>query len=236
MTLLDALNEPQDESVQQNGQLGLDGQDDGSAVKTQPGADDRPPKHYTQEEWDTREQAYLATRTKADRAVSQARKAMAEQALLQQIDNAEREHEEEDRRAVDYGEITQEQAKQRQGQRQEQVRQGMQSHHAMLQSQAQFQQLETEAGMLAREVTAARLAKEFGVDENALLSDKTLTTGERMLSKAERLSLDRDRAELKGSETFDSGQSGTSRRSINSMSPEEKIGWALAHPPKRQAR
>jgi hypothetical protein len=228
-----ALNESQEEIAQSAPQPGTSDQVNGTVVEPQPGVDGVSVNTYTQEEWDSREKTHIEERANADRQVNQARQTIADSALRQQIAIAEAQYQARDRQAVDDGEITESQAQQRQQTRYQQWQEERTRQQTVTRDKAEHAKLVAESEEMARWKTADLLSKEHGVDMAVLLSDKSLTSGEKMEIKAQRLALDRERAGLKGFESYDSGQVGTSRSSLDSMSPEEKIAWALAHPPKR---
>jgi len=187
-------------------------------------------RKYTQAEWSEREAA-------KDREIAQHRQAMTQLYMQQQIAQAqaaEAQAQATDRQAVDEGEITASEAAQRQQQRQ----QAVQQQQVQRQQMAAAQQVMAQAEQAGRILAAQDFSKQYEIDATELLSDKSLTSPAMMEAKAAKLALEKTRGELKaaktGPETFDSGQVGSVGVSIASMSPEEKISWALNHPPRRK--
>ena len=138
-----------------------------------------------------------------------------------------------DARLVEDGDLTQEAANERARTRQV----NMQQAQSIQQREAQLQQAYGQAEDSLRIVAADELAKEHGVELKALLVDPNMTP-QQMESKARELALDKREDALKKSETFDGGggASGAGSGSIANMSAEEKIAYALAHPPKAAKR
>lgn len=176
---------------------------------------------YTQEEWSKRESA-------KDRENAQLRQALEQQTLQHQIELEETK----DQRAVENGDLTEEQASQKKQQRYQAVQQTIareQENEIHRRAQAH-----TEEGL--RILAAQEMAKDYGVDALELIKDKTLVSPVLMDAKAAKLAWDKTKAELRAAkeapETFDSGLQGTTGPSLDKMSGEEKVLYALKHPQK----
>ena len=72
-------------------------------------------------------------------------------------------------------------------------------------------------------------AKEFGVDSDALMDDKGITSPDEMKLKARELSLDSREANTTGTERFDSGQRGATSSDLDNMSALEKVRSGLSN-------
>jgi hypothetical protein len=227
-------NEPQVEITPASPQPGSENQVvEQPSADTQPGAEGMPQKTYSQEEWNAREKTTTESRATSDKQMSLARALVAENAMRQQIREAENQAQAKDRQEVEDGEITQGQAQQRQQTRYQGWQQEIMRRQTVAQDQAEHVKLVAENEDMARVRTADLLAKDHGVEMDVLLADKSLTTGPAMEIKARELAIDKKMAELKGFESFDSGQSGGSGVSVANMSALEKISYGVAHPPKR---
>jgi len=196
----------------------------------QPGAETVAERTYTQAEWSKRESA-------KDREIAQYRQAYAQQAMQQQIAQAqavEAQAQAQDRQAVDDGEITASEAAQNQQRRQQEAQQ----EHLRQQQLAVAQRTLEQAEQAGRIMAAQDFSKKYEIDLSELLGDESLTTPTLMEAKAAKVALEKARGELKaaktGAETFDSGQVGSVGVNLDKLSPEEKIAYGLAHPPKRQ--
>jgi hypothetical protein len=203
------------------------------AGDAQPETENQPVKTYSQEEYDARERVHVDARANTDRQLSQARQMVAENALRQQIANAEDGYAAQDRQAVNDGDMNEGQLEQRRQQRQSGYQDFVANQYAQANDRASLDRLKAEGEGTARLIVAQNLASEHGVDMVTLFKDRTLKTGEAMEVKAQKLALEKERAELKGTETFDSGQRGAPSTVIANMSPQEKIAYGVAHPPKR---
>jgi hypothetical protein len=234
MVMVGEQSQPQEETTQPVTQPGQNDQVAEQTAEFRPEAEKPASKTYSQEEWDVREHAVTEARANSDKQVAQARKIVAEAALRQQINESEAQHVAWDRQAVEEGEITEAQVRQRQQSRLAGWKQEFNNRRQVAKAQADHQEMEVETQALARTLLAHKLAKDHGIAASLLLADQTLTSGEAMENKARSLNLDKREAEMKGSETFDSGQVGSRGVQIDSMSPEKKISWALAHPTKRR--
>ena len=204
---------------------------DGGAGAPKGGPETPTPRTYTQEEWQARESA-------KDKEAAHARQMAARLALDLQAardENAESQRVIEDVRAVERGDLTEDEATQRSRQRMEDIRTASQRQRER-QAHAQLMAHGEEVG---RAVAAEDLSKEYGVDAVALLNDPALADPTQMRSKARELAADKREEALKarenGDETYDGGGGGGGggRANIDSMTPEGKIAYALAHPPKR---
>jgi hypothetical protein len=225
---------PQEESSQELiVQPGPEDQVGEVSVGTPPEVGVQSARTYTQEEWDTQQRANSEWRANGDRQIAEARHVAAEMSMREQIAQSEAQAAAYDRQSIADGDITPNEAEQRQQQRQHGVQQAVSQYRATVQARADNDSMRAETNNMARMKVADLLAKEHGVEMEALLSDRTLTTGEGMEMKARELSVHKRETKLKGAETFDSGQRGAVPGNINAMSPEEKINWALAHPSKR---
>jgi hypothetical protein len=229
----EGLVQSQEESTELNIQPGPMDQVADAADEASPETEAKPSATYTQEQWDLREKEMTEARARYDRSTAQARQAMAEAAMQQQIIDAEHQAQAEDRQAVDDGEISESTARQRQRQRQNGLQQRIAEYQANVQQQAQHTAIAQQGESTARFLVAANLAKEHGVEVETLLNDKALNSGELMEIKAKELALTKRESALKGTERFDSGLGGSAPRPLDDMSPEEKISYGVAHPPKR---
>ena len=192
-----------------------------------PGAEQEPQeRQYTQKEWSEREAA-------KDREIAGIRRVLVQQALRAESERRageEAQAQAQVRQAVDAGEITESEARERlQGRQRE-----LQHEQYLRQQMAAVQGMQAQGEQLGRVLAAQDFAKRYEVDAEVLIRDKSLTTPHSMEAKAAQLALEKVRAELKAvrqpAETFDSGQVGSAGASIDSMSPEEKIRWGLDHP------
>lgn len=234
--VLEGLVQPQDGSTQGVNQPGPGDQVSDPSREAQPGAEEQSPNTFSQEEWDYREKAYIQQRANSDRQMAAQQNIIASGAMQQQIDEIERGHSAQDQQQISDGEITPEQAHQKQQNRFFGYQQQIGQRRASAQVQADHNRLEFETESMARTQVAFKLAEKYGVDAAVLESDMSLTTGPAMEVKADRLALDKERAGLKGTETFNSGQTGAKGAAISNMSPQEKISHGLAHPPRRGPR
>ena len=172
-----------------------------------------------------------------DQHLNQARQLLARQALDREIAEAEAiegQFQAQDRVAVDNGEMTARDAAQRSRQRQEQARQEQDRKRSVQQQVRELAALRGRMEMDAKPVVAADIAKKYGIDAEALLVDPSITNWQTMEFKARELALEKREAALKGRDTFDSGQTGVTRHSVDEMSPMEKITYGLAHPPRKR--
>jgi hypothetical protein len=230
----EAIVESQAEPTQQVEQPGTSDQVVGPVVEdVLSETESSPLSTHTQAEWDEREYAIAAQRATSDRQVAQARQAIAQRDMERQITESERGHQDRDRRAVDDGEITESQLSQRRQEREIGWTQQIAFQKQVAQDKAEHYKLVTENEAQARIQVAGLLAKDHGVDTATLLNDKSLISAGQMANRARELALDKRDADLKGKETFDAGQLGAKGISLADMTPEEKIGWGVSHPPKR---
>ncbi len=190
------------------------------------------PRAYTEEEWAARESA-------KDKEVAGLRQMAVRLALdlqSQKAENTEAQFKAEDARAVENGDITEGEAAQRVRQRADDAK-TVAERQAGLQG---YQRLMAHGEEVGRLTAAEDFGREFGVDPKELLEDKVLTTPDAMRLKAQELALDKREAAVKekeiGPETFDGGGGGGVSGGVNvdGLSPEEKITWALAHPPRKR--
>ena len=148
--------------------------------------------------------------------------------------NAEALRRAEDARAVENGDITEEEAAQRGRQRADDTKTAAE-RNANLQG---YQRLMAHGEEVGRLTAAHDYAAEFGVDAKELLEDQTLITPNAMRLKARELALEKREAAFKeketGPETFDGGGGAGvgGGVALDSLDPEAKIRWALDHPPK----
>jgi hypothetical protein len=221
--------EPQPQDAVLEG-LELDGASQSPQAEPEPeghqqGAEQQSGRTYTQAEWSARESA-------KDKEISETRRqllTLAQQVEQDRVEQMELGYRTADARAVDDGEITQSEAAQRQQLRYSDAR----DQATRTRERTAHQQMMVEGEAWARFRVAEELAKQFGVDAKVLTEDQSLQSGPAMEMKARELALDKREAELKGTETYDAGQpGGRPGVGFDSMSPEDKIGWALDHPPK----
>ena len=190
------------------------------------------PRTYTQEEWSARESA----KDKESASLRQMASRFALELQAERAQAAENQHRAADARAVDNGDITEDEAAQRGRQRVADA-QVAAERQAGLQG---YQRLMAHGEEVGRLTAAEDFAREFGVDAKELLEDKALTTPDAMRLKARELALEKREAAFKeretGPESFDGGGGGGIGAGmggvIANMDPEEKIRWALDHPPK----
>jgi hypothetical protein len=234
MVMVGEQSQPQEETTQPVTQPGQNDQVAEQTAEFRPEAEKPASKTYSQEDWDAREKAVTEARANSDRQVAQARQLVADGALRQQISAAEAQYGARDRQAVEDGEITESQVQQRKQSRLAGYQQEIERQKQAAAARAEHQQLVEANEGLARTQVAHIIAKEHGVEASVLLADKALTSGEAMEHKARSIALDKREAEMKGAETFDAGQVGSRGVQIDSMSPENKIAWALSHPTKRR--
>ena len=171
-----------------------------------------------------------------DTEISQYRQAYAQQAFQQEIARVqaiEAQYQAQDRKAVEEGDLTSSDMALRQQQRQQAAYQ----NQVRQQQMAVANQVTAEAEQYGRVLAARDLGEKYKVDPADLLSDKGLTLFPLMEAKAAKMALEKTQGQLRAAqqfpETFDAGMVGNVGASTDSMSPEEKISHALAHPPKR---
>lgn len=182
---------------------------------TEPQKPAAPEKTYTQAELDKARAEATATK---DREIAQHRQALAQVAMerqIEQIQAAEAIAQARDARALENGEITEEQAVERRQGRYAAVQKRFADQQAARQSEQEIRReaegvaaMRAEGTSLGRALAANDLAKEYGVDAKELLADASLTTPQLMENKALKIANAALRAQP---EKFDSGQpSGTS--------------------------
>ena len=231
---LEAESQSQGESNQQVMESGpIEGQTTESTGEFQPGAE-QSQATYSQADWDKREQVHAERQARSDQQVNQSRAMTANAAMQAQIQSIESKYQAQDQQHIEDGTITLQQANQRSQQRQQKYQQTVAQQQQNAQTSANYAEMSMATNEMARERVADLLAKEHGVDFKALVSDKSLTSGEAMEIKAQRMALDKERAAMQGTETFDAGQKGNARVSVANMSPQEKISYALTHPQRRR--
>jgi hypothetical protein len=217
---------------------------DGAREEPQPGAgnDDAPgagagsevvePRTYSEGEWKAQQSAL--DKQVADQRNINGRLAMEIAAMrVQGAENAARAA---DLRAVEDGDLTEQQAEYQQRTRQAAGRQAQEFEQKEAQLRSAYVQTEDSLRMVA----AFELAKEHGIEAKDLLEDPTITP-EQMELKAERLALDKEKVALRASgpaEVFDGGGGGpgAGSGSIANMSPEAKIAYGIMHPPRSTKR
>lgn len=190
------------------------------------------PRTYSTVEWDTRE-------SKKDKEVAGFRDMAASLALRLQAEQAQAAEAKlvtADARAVDNGDLSEDEARQRAVQRVDDretaaTRETERRAHTAMMAQSE------QAGWAT---AIYDLGNEFGVDMKELAAGTTstsITPGELRL-KARELALDKREAAFKEKETvpetFDGGGGGGvgAGGAFDNMTGDEKIRWALAHPPK----
>ena len=231
---LEAESQSQGESNQQVMESGpIEGQTTESTGEFQPGAE-QSQATYSQADWDKREQVHAERQARSDQQVNQSRAMTANAAMQAQIQSIESKYQAQDQQHIEDGTITLQQANQRAEKRLQKYQQGVAQQQQNAQTSANYAEMSMATNEMARERVADLLAKEHGVDFKALVTDKSLTSGEAMEIKAQRMALDKERAAMQGTETFDAGQKGNARVSVANMSPQEKISYALTHPPRRR--
>ena len=231
---LEAESQSQGESNQQVMESGpIEGQTTESTGEFQPGAE-QSQATYSQADWDKREQVHAERQARSDQQVNQSRAMTANAAMQAQIQSIESKYQAQDQQHIEDGTITLQQANQRSQQRQQKYQQTVAQQQQNAQTSANYAEMSMATNEMARERVADLLAKEHGVDFKALVTDKSLTSGEAMEIKAQRMALDKERAAMQGTETFDAGQKGNARVSVANMSPQEKISYALTHPQRRR--
>ena len=231
---LEAESQSQGESNQQVMESGpIEGQTTESTGEFQPGAE-QSQATYSQADWDKREQVHAERQARSDQQVNQSRAMTANAAMRAQIQSVESKYQAQDQQHIEDGTITLQQANQRAEKRLQKYQQGVAQQQQNAQTSANYAEMSMATNEMARERVADLLAKEHGVDFKALVTDKSLTSGEAMEIKAQRMALDKERAAMQGTETFDAGQKGNARVSVANMSPQEKISYALTHPQRRR--
>jgi len=210
-------------------------------AETQPGAETEP-RAYTQEEVSRMQAA-------SDQENARLRRTLAERDLRREME--ERGAEEarlraEEARAVQDGDMTEAEARQNQQRRHEDFVRGQERRRQVAAADQMITLAETEIGPLAQAyIEALEVAKEDGLSRfetmelfNEILKDERFTKPEQLTKKIQNIRLKRRDAALKAAkqkpETFDSGQMGSTGASVDSMSPTEKIAWALEHPPRKK--
>lgn len=160
-----------------------------------------------------------------DREIAQLRQAQ-EQARIDQMLNQmvaqEREAEGRDRRKVDEGLITEDEARERQQVRIEQARVYFESQKL----QRERAELDVERAKDGKRMMAEDLGQEFGIDYKLLLSDPSLTDQVKMLRKAYKLAEVARKAKEAKFEYFDRGPSGGTGKAI--PRPETPSEWVAA--------
>jgi hypothetical protein len=223
-TIAGALNESQPES--DAGQSPAPGAEDASQEPSgKPGG-----RTYTEAEWNQRQSAL-------DKQVAQANGRAARIAMELEVEvasSAENAVRSSDLRAVEDGDISQDQANQRAQQRQEEAR-TTQERRATAQA---YQQLLNHGEDLGRIAAAEDYAKEFGVDSKELLADGALTSPDAMRLKARELALEKREDAIKietSGEDYDGGGGGTGGGAggFDNKDPMSMIRHGLANPPRR---
>lgn len=199
-------------------------------IKAEPGAETKPQKEtkkektYSEEEWRKREAA-------KDEEIAKQKQLAAQyslQAQIREAEQAEREAQSQDNMKVEQGLLTEEQAKQNQVIRQQ-----------MKQLYIESLRVNEERSKIDRVKVAEDIAQEYGVDSKELLTDD-MTNPYVMIRKAKGLAqkkiderLEELQAEIKalksGEPQYDKGQVAATGANLSSMSPQEKIQWALRH-------
>ena len=170
--------------------------------------------------------------SKKDETISALRDQAASSALQAQIDSLESENRNADivdSREVDSGEMSAEEAIQRSHERQDTTKEKVQGLEQQTQEQEANATDYVNSALLARFSYAQEFAKEFGVDPDALMDDKGITSPDEMKLKARELSLDSREANTTGTERFDSGQRGATSSDLDNMSALEKVRSGLSN-------
>jgi len=165
-----------------------------------------------------------------DETISALRSQAAQAAMETQIQGLETENRTADladSREVENGEMSADEATKRAHERQDAAKEKVQSFQQQSQTEEQAQADYVNSALLARYSYAHEYAKEFGVDPDALMDNKEISSPEEMKLKARELSLDTREAESTGTERFDSGQRGAMSSDIENMSPLEKVRSGL---------
>lgn len=185
-----------------------------------------PEKTYSHKEWTEREEQRGKGEAAKDREIAGLRKAIAEQALQFEIAQAE----DRDKKAVVDGELTEEEATKRSQSRKDDV-----SRRQTLQQQmAMAQRVMADAEQYGRVLAARDFGEKYGVDPKELLKDPDIKTPEQMELKAIKFEREKLQAKQVAPETYDSGQVGIKGQSLDGMTPEEKILYALNRPQKKK--
>lgn len=197
----------------------------------------RQPRTYSEQEWNSRQSAL-------DKQVAEAN-ARTSRLLLdvqgERQEAMERSARLEDERMVEEGDLTRNEANQRMTARSQSVR----AATDMRQREENVLRMEAHGEEVGRLTAAQDMALKYGVDARVLLEDESLTDPDKMEIKAERLSLEREREELAAAkrgnapqERFDGGggSPGSSTGVVADMSAQEKIRYALDHPPRGNGR
>lgn len=189
-------------------------------AETQPGAEQKPERTYSQREWSERESA-------KDKENAGLRGMLADQDMRQRIAEAasvEAKHQAEDKQAVGEGEITEATAEQRRQQRFA-VGQREATFDRVAKEQQATARLQQQAGIKleqeAKSVVARSLGKKYGADSSIL---EIASSAEDMERLAKQLQVQATPAVV---ETYDSGQMGSTGSSVEDMSPYEKIKYGL---------
>ena len=149
----------------------------------------------------------------SDKKVADIQKQLYQRAMQEEIakqEQSERETSANDRKAVDDGLITSDEANQRKGIRTQQL----QTSRGLMQQQQVLGQMRTEAEALGKTLAARDLGKEYDLNDKQiteLIADKDVKSPADMKAKAASLANERLRDELKkvksAPQKFDSGQS-----------------------------
>lgn len=210
------------DGARQDSQPGASG--DGGTTQ---GAGDKPVRTYSEAE-------VASIQSALDKRISEANNIsgrLAMELTNERVARAENAARAADAKLVDDGELSQEGAVERAKSRQTLTQEAL----SLQQERAQLQEAYVQTEDKLRIVAADELAREHGIDRRALLSDATMTP-QQMENKARELALDKREASMQRSETFDGGggAAGAGSGSLDNMSPEEKIAYGLAHPPRRR--
>ena len=191
-------------------------------------APETPSRTFTQEE-------VSKIQSSRDQEMAGMANALAQERMQTQITRAEAtetQYNNQDLRAVDEGTMTMEQAGQRATQRKEAVKTYLGNQQAQEQQMASYNAMSQQAEQLGRIMAANDFAKQYSVDADTLIGNEGLKTPDQMRAGALELALEKSKASSTGTESYDSGRVSTSSPSLDNMSAQEKITWALAHPPK----
>ena len=128
---------------------------------------------------------------------------------------------------VEAGTLTSEAANQRRVQRRNAIASQVENQRKSAEQSAAYEAVNVELEKRGRLVAAQDYAKEYGVDVDALLHDKSLTSPDKMEAAALKIALQKSKDDRPGTETFDSGRVGQTGVDVNSLSPDAKIVHAL---------
>jgi len=149
----------------------------------------------------------------------------------------ERQHAQVDSAAVAAGEMTAADAATRSRERQEAASKALEQRRGEREARERLSRDAARLEAASRINFAKELAEEHGVDATLLLNDPEVREAEQrgggpaaMKFKAKELALEAKEKKVKGRTKVDSGRVGTTNRSVENMSPEEKVLAGLKRP------